>query len=199
MKARDFNSATTLTALLHIYHQASILSSKDGNSEMDDILTAVKTIDNRQESDISISRDGNLSPSENETPCGAAIEKRDISSPESILGILKSSPGHSQVVEVLNFLDPSRTSENAFNITVPSPMAAQILHVLISTTIPDHWSSLGLEDDESPSDRGLKSKPKAVLLRCLSSVAGIGAVMIHIRTLLPQPNSSTKLNKRASG
>jgi telomere length regulation protein len=161
---------------------------------MDDLLSAVKTVNNREESQISKSliRDSET---------GQQIPSHlDADSAESILEILRSKPGRAQVIQVLHLLDPARAPEKGFNITVPNSSAAQILHVLISTTIPDHWNSLGGDHDAEPSAQSeMDTKPKAALLRCLSSVAGIGALIVHLRSLLAAQDSSTKQVKDDSG
>ncbi|PGH09315.1 telomere length regulation protein [Blastomyces parvus] len=151
---------------------------------MDDLLTAVRTVENREELTVSKPLQPSHPTPEEKQPC----QQNGIKSPEEALHALKSSPDKCRVVQTLDFLDPARTPGDGFNITTPSAKAAQILHILITTTVPDHWSGLRNEDIPDPEgDR--KLKPKAALLRCLSSVAGVGALVAHLRSLLAKQDS----------
>ncbi|OAX83232.1 hypothetical protein ACJ72_02410 [Emergomyces africanus] len=156
---------------------------------MEDLLTAVKTVETRGE--LIVSKQPR--PRENSSP--AQEEKRlyqrsEINSPEEALHVLKSSPDEHRVVQVLSFLDPASALEVGFNITTPSAKAAQLLHVLITVTVPDHWSNLRNENITEPTGNR-KLNPKAALLRCFSSVAGIGALVAHLRSLLARQDSLT--------
>ncbi|OJD21559.1 hypothetical protein ACJ73_07100 [Blastomyces percursus] len=151
---------------------------------MDVLLTAVKTVENLEELTVSKPLQQRDSAHGEKHPC----QQNGIKSPEEALHALKSSPDKYRVVQALHFLDPARPPGNGFNITTPSAVTAQLLHILITTTIPDHWSGLGNEDiPELEGDR--KLKPKAALLRCLSSVTGIGALVAHLRSLLAKQDS----------
>jgi telomere length regulation protein len=108
-----------------------------------------------------------------------------LSTPETALEILKSRPEETEVLEVLRFLDPSTAAEKSFDITIPGPVASQILQVLVSQTIVDHWSSLWGEDESGTPDHvRRRRRSQAILLRCLSSVPGIGALIARLRFLL---------------
>ncbi|EGE79073.1 hypothetical protein RJZ56_001016 [Blastomyces dermatitidis] len=153
---------------------------------MDGLLTAVKTVETREELTVSKPLQQRYPAHEEKRPC----PQNGIKSPEEALHALKSSPDKYFVVQALYFLDPTRAPGDGFNITTPSAVAAQILHILIATTIPDHWSGLGNEDISEPDPEGdRKLKPKAALLRCLSSVTGIGALVAHLRSLLAKQES----------
>ncbi|EEH34683.1 hypothetical protein PAAG_05732 [Paracoccidioides lutzii Pb01] len=154
---------------------------------MDDLLS-VKAVENREELAVSSSPKyvETLSPAKDAEDLS---RKSEITSPEEVLQVLRSSPEKDRVVQVLNFLDPIRTNADGFNITTPSPVAAQILHSLVTITIPDHWSSLGSQNDTETLPEGVcKINPKAALLRCLSSVAGIGVLVAQLRSLLAKQN-----------
>ncbi|DAA79642.1 TPA_exp: Uncharacterized protein A8136_0415 [Trichophyton benhamiae CBS 112371] len=109
-----------------------------------------------------------------------------LSSPEDVLKILKSKIPTSTLLEALKFLDPASLENGNFNIIIPSSLAAQILHALITTTICDHWASLGMEHDPKPSYHLPSSQtPQAMLLRCVKSPSGIGTLLAYLRSLLP--------------
>lgn len=154
---------------------------------MDGLLTAVKTVHTKGNTDF-------IQPEIKDSRVNAANVHNesaqldlDTSSPDNILSILQSRPDRFDLSRVLKQLDPKNLSEEQFNIKAPSSKAAEVLHVLISTTIPDHWSSLVGEDGSDGFPEGgtkLSISLRATLLRCLSSVAGVGALIAHIRTLV---------------
>ncbi|PGH17897.1 hypothetical protein AJ79_00796 [Helicocarpus griseus UAMH5409] len=162
---------------------------------MDGLLTAVKTVGNRQELPVSTpsQRRERSSPARGVQEVAAQSK---INSPEDALQVLQSSPDKARVAQVLDFLDPARATQDGFNITIPSATAAQILHSLITTIIPDHWNSLRSVNDTESLPEGGHIKPRAALLRCLSSVAGIGALVAQLRALLAN-QSSAKSEKRS--
>lgn len=152
---------------------------------MDGLLTAVKTV--TQDSRISLEPAGESRlPTERKTQA-----EHDIASPEHILSALKSKPDHERLFEILAILDPE--SEKAkikdFNIKVPSPITAQILQVLASTTIPDHWSSTL---NASSKGTGTRYKARDALLRSLSSVAGLNSLVAQLRSLIVASRSTSR-------
>lgn len=168
---------------------------------MDGLLTAVKTVHTKGNSDFIQPEDKDSRVDATNVHNESAQLELDTSSPDNILSILQSRPDRFDLSRVLKRLDPTNLSGEQFNIKAPSSKAAEILHVLISTTIPDHWTSLTAEDgSEGFSERGTKSSLslRAVLLRCLSSVAGVGALIAHIRTLIVGQGQSNR-NEHNSG
>ncbi|PYH49199.1 telomere length regulation TEL2 family protein [Aspergillus saccharolyticus JOP 1030-1] len=156
---------------------------------MDSLLTAVKTVTPDRETLISAAAE----PS----PAELTSDKRvvseldwDVSSPESILARLKFKPDQDQLAQILAVIDPSsKTNElEDFDIRIPAPKTAQILNVLVTVTIPDHWDSLCAESRRSKSS----SKLRAALLRCLSSVAGISCLLTQLRSLIAACRSSAQ-------
>jgi telomere length regulation protein len=120
-------------------------------------------------------------------------KRATLSTPETALEILKSRPEESEVFEVLRFLDPSVAAGKSFDITIPGPVASQILQVLVSQTIVDHWSSLWEQDEPGTLDRVERGRRlQAILLRCLSSVPGVGALIARLRLLLSHQSSPGK-------
>ncbi|KAJ5329908.1 hypothetical protein N7452_010298 [Penicillium brevicompactum] len=147
---------------------------------MDGLLTEVKTV--KRDSDPFI------------TPAVAVSEvstKHDLDldhlSSRHIIDLLKSNPDREQLSAILTFIDPfSKTkADRDFDLRLASPITAQILQLLVSTTIPTHW---GLLDSKQSKGKDLKSR--AALLRCLSSVAGIGSLVAQLRTLISAARAS---------
>lgn len=97
-----------------------------------------------------------------------------LKSPEDALDALKSKPDLDLLTRVLLWLDPARESNNYFTVKIPSPRAAPIVFVLVEEIIPNYWRVL--KEDQN--------KPRKLLIRCLSSVAGLGAISARLRALL---------------
>jgi telomere length regulation protein len=94
--------------------------------------------------------------------------------PEDVLDILKSKPGLEDLIRCMKWIS---TNGNGFDIRSPGPHAAQIIHVIVNETVPNYWH-IWRSTDSSDYD-----KPRKLLKRCLTSVAGLGAVVMQLRTL----------------
>ena len=108
-----------------------------------------------------------------------------ISSPEDALKILQSKPDLDQLVQVLEWLDP-KNREIEFDIRLPGPRAAQIVYALLNDIVPHYWTLLFGDKDATTR------KQRRLLLRCLSSVAGLGAIVACLRSLIAQQKSTEK-------
>lgn len=96
---------------------------------------------------------------------------------EDVLKILQSQPDAENLTRCLKWLVSTR-KESAFDIRQPGPKAAQIVHVLVNTIVTDYWRSW--EDSDNPNN----GKARRLLLQCLTSVAGIGAILTRLRALI---------------
>ena len=97
-----------------------------------------------------------------------------VKSPEDALEALKSKPDHATLASTLRWLKLTGPKLDDFNIKKPSPKAAQIIFALINDIVPDYWQVLSSEN----------SQEKTLLVQCLSSIAGIGAMTSRLRLLL---------------
>ena len=106
-----------------------------------------------------------------------------------IIDLLKSNPDREQLCAILAFIDPFSKSKATrdFDLRLASPITSQILQLLVSTTIPTHWGLL-----DAKESKGKDAKSRAALLRCLSSVAGIGSLVAQLRTLISAARASTQ-------
>ncbi|PVH88550.1 hypothetical protein DL98DRAFT_566156 [Cadophora sp. DSE1049] len=118
------------------------------------------------------------------------------STPAEALEILRNEPDHETLIYTLRFL---RKSEQDFDITSPSPLAAQLVHTLVSDTVPNHWHVL----QESPNDRKekdgkhrRKSPDLEILLSCLRSVTGLNSVLLSLKQ---QIQKSKEVKKSIGG
>ncbi|OQD72946.1 hypothetical protein PENDEC_c018G04184 [Penicillium decumbens] len=144
---------------------------------MDGLLTAVKVVKRDTDSPLVASE----SQGHRDGPTRPVLDlDQDISSQQAI-DLLKSHPSREEISAVLAALDPFNASRKIqdLDIRVPGPTTAQILQLLVSTIVPAHWASLNAKDK-----RANDTKIRAALLRCLSSVAGIGSLVAQLRSLI---------------
>ncbi len=101
------------------------------------------------------------------------------SSVEEALECLKDEPDYDSLVSVLQYLQSPDASSD---IRHPSPLSAQIAHVLVADIVPAYWSLL--RDESSDGAGQIKTKKTSCLslvLRCLRSITGLNAVLARIR------------------
>lgn len=144
---------------------------------MDGLLSAVKTINRDTESSlVAVETQGR-----NDALIKPVVDLSEAISSQQVIQILKSHPGSEELAAALACLDPFNKTRkiHELDIRIPSPTTAQILQVLVSTTIPDHWTHLNGKDSKAKD-----AKCRAALLRCLSSIAGLGSIVAQLRTLI---------------
>lgn len=158
---------------------------------MDGLLTAIKTV--KQDSNHSLTTVESGRRSDALTNPNVPDLDEELN-PNQIIDVLRSQPSSEQVSAVLAALDPfNKTKIHNVDIRVPGPVSAQILQTLVSTTIPDHWASV------VGNEKKLKSpKIRAALLRCLSSVAGIGSLVARLRSLIASARASSQQTQGSS-
>lgn len=106
-------------------------------------------------------------------PSTSRTEVSSVHSPEDALKVLEAQPDLGTLTKCLRWL----ASEGDFNIKVPSPKAAQIINALVNEIFPNYWQTFQSQD-------GLTRKPRESMLICLSSLAGIGAIVARLRSLI---------------
>ncbi|WEW58847.1 telomere binding protein [Emydomyces testavorans] len=152
---------------------------------MDSLLTAVKTVDigNRREED-------GLSEAVSQSTTGSALQEKNatdepwvIDTPQEALRALSSGPSEVELLQVLNFLDPVHTHKTGYDITDPESFTISILNSLITVVITDRWTAIETEHSSSPKAKRSHTA-KSIVLRCFTSVSGIGALIANLRTSL---------------
>ena len=160
---------------------------------MDGLLNPVQTRLTSRPINEEASVPPSSTPEETARPDGPSI-----SDPDSALLILQSKPDHQKLLAALRYLDRSTETENGkddFNIHCPGPKAAQILLTLINDVVPAHWDGIFSSSPAEVSQgdpigtRSHHGKAEKLLLRCLRSVAGLGAVISRLRLLCDQNRS----------
>lgn len=156
---------------LSLYHPADFFFNCRIKA-MEGLLTPVKTTISD-----TVSAEPQLAVFESKSPNGQP-KNGTFQSPEDVLNALKSKPDSELLTRVLRWLDPGAVKSDQFNIKIPSPKAAQIIFLLVSATIPDYWVTWQGADNPTLLNQ------KKLLLRCLSSVSGLGAVATRLRVFI---------------
>ncbi|KAL1305668.1 hypothetical protein AAFC00_007261 [Neodothiora populina] len=144
---------------------------------MTDFLTEVKTVTLRPKPNTGSANELRLKEHKVTKPL-IQSEPPVIKSPEDVLDILRSQPDIDTLEDVLIYLS-QRQGKDGFDIRLPSPASARIVHEIVNTTIPDFWENLG----------GLRD----LLLQVLRSIAGISATLARLQLLV----SECKTNKQS--
>jgi telomere length regulation protein len=112
------------------------------------------------------------------------------STPAEALELLKSEPDHDTLVSTLLYL----TTCPGFHIQSPSPLASQLVHVLVAEIVPNYWNVLQAGKKPRPAKQGSSSKLSGLqsLLSCFRSVSGINAVVLSLNRNIQQSKESKK-------
>lgn len=104
-----------------------------------------------------------------------------ISSADEAIESLRSQPDYPTLVAVLTFLsrDP-HSAKSSFSIHASSPQSAALVQTLVTEIAPNYWALLSEESE----DRGL-------FVQCLQSLAGVNAILSHIRVLTQESKTRT--------
>jgi telomere length regulation protein len=143
---------------------------------MSDFLTALSTV--------------SLRPRTNSDTSVVVVETKSKAVPNSptstdqVLQILQSHPDETAITRLLLFLNQPSQQSAGFDIKTPTPSSAKVVNELVNTTLPDYWGS--------------NDSIHQLLLGCLRSIAGIGAVLGKLRLLTASlsstPNPSSPLS-----
>ncbi|EPS33407.1 hypothetical protein PDE_08369 [Penicillium oxalicum 114-2] len=120
--------------------------------------------------------------------------QRDAGPSLQVIQILKSQPNSEELIVILAALDPYDKSRKVsqIDVRIPGPITAQILQILVSTTVPDHWQLLNAKGSKSSHGKG-----RAALLRCFNSIAGVGSLLAELRALLSGSSVQSQNDKNA--
>jgi telomere length regulation protein len=139
---------------------------------MGDFLTAVSTVSLRSKP---ADKKPIIEEIGQEKPRARAVRNSPTSTDE-VLHILRSSPDTDALHDLLLFLNQPSQQSAGFDIKTPTPSSAKVVSELISTTLPDYWGS--------------HDQTNLLIIDCLRSVAGIGAILAKLRLLISQHQSS---------
>ena len=101
--------------------------------------------------------------------------------PSDACEILKSQPDDEDLLAVLQYLQYGIEGRHDFNTRESTAKAAQIVNVLVTSTLVDHWHAW-VSANASQTDERMR----ILFVACLTSVAGLGVLVAHLK----QQNSS---------
>lgn len=121
-----------------------------------------------------------------------------VTSADETLDALKSQPDYDTLLSALHFLAKQKPSSDGFNLQIPGPKSAAIVHLLVSDIAPNYWTLL-LEGsaDEDPQAEGPRSRDAELFLRCLRNVSGLNAIIAQTRALIQESRIGGKEAKRS--
>ena len=96
------------------------------------------------------------------------------------LRILQSKPCVDDLAQTLQWLLTAKSSEKLVNLKIPGPQTTQLVNAIVNSIVPDYWPLL-----QNP-DTALFKQVRKLLLKCLTSLAGIGAMLARLRALASQ-------------
>ncbi|KAJ6782493.1 hypothetical protein PWT90_05296 [Aphanocladium album] len=111
-----------------------------------------------------------------------------VTSLDEAVEILKNQPDYDSLISTLKFY-----CDNAASITgKPSPQTAAVVHLLVAEITPNYWTLL-LESSPLSSDGFIaRDSDAGLLLRCLSNVTGLNAILAHIKSLVAESRQRRK-------
>ncbi|KAJ4144870.1 hypothetical protein LMH87_003738 [Akanthomyces muscarius] len=142
---------------------------------MDDFFTPVTTTYLKGRDEVAPVELGRTAPKK--SPANAVVVSLD-----EAVDILKNQPDYDSLISTLRFL-----CDNSESIMgKPGPQTAAVVHLLVTEITPNYWTLL-LESSNLSSDGPVSEFSDAgLLLRCLSNVTGLNAVVAHINSLLAE-------------
>ncbi|RFU77722.1 hypothetical protein TARUN_4501 [Trichoderma arundinaceum] len=117
-----------------------------------------------------------------------------IGSPDEVLELLRNQPDYDSLVQILKYLTKNTGQSDSFHVHVPGPKSAAIIHVLVTEIASNYWTLLKEGgDNDGAGDDGEDAR---LFVRCLQSVAGLNAVLAHLKALIKEHTLGSKESKR---
>ena len=158
----------------------------DHSVDMDEQLLSVSST--KLFSHINVSKD--LAPTNEDKPAlrREVVSPQQFASSQDVLKALQSKPSFEVLRLCLAWLAPS---QGDFNVKIPGPQATQIISTLVNEIVPIYWPLMSKPKAQNASERKL-------LVQCLSSVAGLGALCARLRMLLGAGSKSEDAKSQVS-
>lgn len=118
------------------------------------------------------------------------------STPEDGLEILRNEPSFEDLQSVLNYLVRDAPQKSSFHIDSPGPLAAQLIHILVSEILPNYWRILNERSSNSKPKSFSRRPERSLFLLCLRNLSGLNAILARSKALIQQ---SKEPQKNASG
>lgn len=117
-----------------------------------------------------------------------------VDSPDEALELLRNQPDYDSLIQALKYLTQDEKQPGGFHVHVPGPKSAAIIHVLVTEIASNYWTLLK-EGGDNDGTEGSHNDAQ-LFIRCLQSVAGLNAVLTHLRALIQEHKSASKESKR---
>jgi telomere length regulation protein len=117
-----------------------------------------------------------------------------VNSPDEALEILRNQPDYDSLVRVLRYLTTDAAQPDAFNVHVPGPKSAAIIHVLVTDIAANYWTLLKEGGASAGTEDGRDDLH--LFVACLQSVTGLNAVLTHLKALIQEHKLGSKEAKR---
>ncbi|KAL9484731.1 hypothetical protein ACSS6W_003520 [Trichoderma asperelloides] len=117
-----------------------------------------------------------------------------VDSPEEALELLRNQPDYDSLIQALKYLIQDEKQPGGFHVHVPGPKSAAIIHVLVTEIASNYWTLLK-EGGNNDGTEGSHNDAQ-LFIRSLQSVAGLNAVLTHLRALIQEHKSASKESKR---
>ncbi|RYP41667.1 hypothetical protein DL767_000872 [Monosporascus sp. MG133] len=153
---------------------------------MEELLTPVSQVYRKRTDDEQLLRPSEPTKSAPEPPADFKG-----SSPGEALEVLKGQPSYDSLLSVLRYLRKGTQGKHSFDVRIPNPQAAQVIHVLITEIIPNYWTVL------TEGSAGQLKGDVDILLACLQSIPGINAVLTYLRALLREAKGDRRGPKQS--
>ncbi|KAM0256789.1 hypothetical protein ACHAQJ_004741 [Trichoderma viride] len=117
-----------------------------------------------------------------------------VDSPDGALELLRHQPDYECLIQVLKYFAQDETQPDSFHVHVPGPKSAAIIHVLVTEIASNYWTLLkeGGQNDGAEYYRD----DAHLFVRCLQSVAGLNALLTHLKALIQEHKLGSKDSKR---
>lgn len=109
--------------------------------------------------------------------------------PDHVIHLLKQQSSDIEVHTALTYLNDGIQGKHGFNVRAPSAQASQIINGLVSNAVPNYWQPM-IRISKFQQDI------KRMILPCLTSVAGLGAVLAGLRGPTNEDIATTSRNCR---
>lgn len=112
-----------------------------------------------------------------------------VGSPDEVLELLRNQPDYDSLIQALKYLTQHEKRPDSFHVHEPGPKSAAVIHVLVTEIASNYWTLLkeGGQNDDNDAQ---------LFTRCLQNVAGLNAVLTHLRALIQEHKLGVKDSKR---
>lgn len=157
---------------------------------MDELLTPVSTTYLKPQKNTKplISEVGSIKKVVEDLPSS------QVDSPEEALELLRNQPDYDSLIQALTYLTQDEKQPGSFHVHVPGPKSAAIIHILVTEIASNYWTLLkeGGQNDGTEDSYG----DAQLFIKCLQSVAGLNAVLTHLKALIQEHKVGSKESKR---